>query len=340
MIVNDANRAAVWPFIPQVAALGIVASVVGRAIAPALRGAGEGLDRLISFTNLAGSFSTYLFAFGGLFVLVLELGVTFREKKLAIAYRLAAAVTSACIVALVVFAFRAPLPERASVLAALASSVIALIAGWEAALVRRTRALGITLAGMAVAALFHLSSSLMAFYSSARGILRLATTARVLAAGSVLFDAGVILTVFVWLITRKRTATTWLARAALFLGCIVAWGALRGVRENAPFWQVLANRAVDRLIPSSPGALVWPAMRTLLETCAPMLGAAALAARGQMPAITGSLALVLIARPSTDVPLSALALTLAALSAPLAARDDRGMWAVLMANSTHPQDST
>jgi hypothetical protein len=33
------------------------------------------------------------------------------------------------------------------------------------------------------------------------------------------------------------------------------------------------------------------------------------------------------------VPLSALALALAALSAPLAAHDDRGMWAVLMANS-------
>jgi hypothetical protein len=339
VIVNDANRAAVWPLVPQVAVVGVLASVVGRAIAPALRGAGEGIDRYITYTNLAGSFATYLFAFGGLFVLILELGVTFREKRLAIAYRVAAAVTSACVVALVVFAFRAPLPERASVLAALASSALALIASWEATLVRRTRALGITLAGMAVAALFHLSASLVAFYSGARGLLRLATTARVLAAASLLFDAAALLTVFLWLITRKKTATTWIARAALFLGCIVAWGALRGVRENAAFWQLLANRAVDRLIPSSPAALVWPAVRTLLETCAPMLGVAALAARGQMPAITGSLALALIARPSTDVPLSALALTLAALSAPLAARDDRGMWAVLMANSTHPQDS-
>jgi len=38
------------------------------------------------------------------------------------------------------------------------------------------------------------------------------------------------------------------------------------------------------------------------------------------------------------VPLAALALALASIATPIAARDDRGMWAVLMANShpTHP----
>jgi hypothetical protein len=71
----------------------------------------------------------------------------------------------------------------------------------------------------------------------------------------------------------------------------------------------------------------------LLETSAPCLGAAALVARSQMPTLTGALALALIARPSTDVPLAAMALVLAALSAPLAACDDRGMWAALMAES-------
>jgi hypothetical protein len=45
----------------------------------------------------------------------------------------------------------------------------------------------------------------------------------------------------------------------------------------------------------------------------------------------GALALVLLARPATDVPLAALAVTLASLSAPLAAKDDKGMWAVLLA---------
>jgi hypothetical protein len=73
--------------------------------------------------------------------------------------------------------------------------------------------------------------------------------------------------------------------------------------------------------------------RYVLETCAPLLGVAAVFTRGQMPAVIGALALALVARPATDVPLSALALTLAALTTPLAARDDRGMWAVLIANS-------
>jgi hypothetical protein len=84
-------------------------------------------------------------------------------------------------------------------------------------------------------------------------------------------------------------------------------------------------------------AYVWLPFRFVLEACAPLLAIAALTARGQMPAIAGAVALVLFARPSTDVPLSALALALAAISTPIASRDDRGMWAVLMANS-HPND--
>jgi hypothetical protein len=124
----------------------------------------------------------------------------------------------------------------------------------------------------------------------------------------------------------------------LLLGCLIAATASRsGGKESAPLWVLVAYRAVDRLLPL-PTAYVWLPYRFVLEACAPLLGIAALTARGQMPAIAGSVALVLFARPSTDVPLSALALALAAVCTPIAARDDRGMWAVLMANShpTHP----
>jgi len=333
VLVSDANRANLSPLVLQVAAVGIVASVVGRAVAPALRGAGEGIDRLITYTSLVGSFATYLFAFTGLVVLVLELAVTFREKRFAIAYRAAAAVASACVVALVVFAFRAPLPERASVLSALVSGGLALFASKEALVVRRTRALGVILAAAAIAALLHLSASLLGWYAGARAIFQLITAGRVLATLSVVFDAVALLTAFSWLTTRRQPATPWIARGALLLGFVLAWGALRGAREGAPLWQLVASRALDRLVPSPPAPLIWPMMRALLEAWAPLLGAAALLARGQMPAIAGSLALALIARPATDIPLSAMALALAALSAPLAARDDHGMWATLMANS-------
>jgi hypothetical protein len=161
--------------------------------------------------------------------------------------------------------------------------------------------------------------------------------APLLAGGSVAFNAVAQFAALFWLTTRRKPETPWIARVALLVAFIVAWGALRGAREGAPLWEVLANRAVDRLMPNEPPALlVLPQLRTVLETCGPLLATAALAARGQMPAVTGAFALALLAGPSTDVPLSALALTLAALSASLAAHDDRGMWAVLLSNSPHP----
>jgi hypothetical protein len=161
----------------------------------------------------------------------------------------------------------------------------------------------------------------------------MAVFARTLATSSVFFDTLALLVAFAWLATRPQKSTAWAARAALFVGCVIAWGAVRAAeRDGGPLWEMVAYRAIERLLPP-PSPYVWPPYRFVLETCAPLLAITAVFARGQIPAITGSIALVLVARPSTDVPLSALALTLAALSSPIAARDDRGMWAVLMASS-------
>jgi len=325
------------PFVRPVAAVGIAAFILGRALAPALRGATEGLDRIIAYADLAGGFVSYLFAFTGLSAAIIELMLTFRERRFGVAYRTAATVLGVCVIALVAPAFREPLPERLSIVAALASGMIALIASRQAIGVPRTRALGVLLVAAGAAALLHVGSSLVAWYAGDHALYRLAVFARVLATASVFFDTLALLTGFAWLATRNERSTVWSARVALFVGCVLAWGAVRsGGRETAPLWELVTYRAVDRLL-AVPPAYVWLPYRFVLETSAPLLAIAALGARGQMPAVSGCLALALVARPSTDVPLSALALTLAALSAPLAARDDRGMWAVLMANSRPPE---
>ncbi len=324
-------------FVRSIAAVAIVAFFLGRAIAPALRGAREGIDRIIAYTDFAGGFATYLFAFLGLSVTIFELIFTFRDKRFGISYRVAATVLGVCVISLVAPAFREPLPERASVVAALASGVLAVLASWEAIAVPRTRALGVLLASAGTAALLHLAASLFAWYAGLRNPQRLAVFPRVLATGSIFFDTIAILTAFMWLATRKDRATVWTTRVALFVACLVAAGAARGAgREGGPLWQLVAYRALDRLV-AVPAPFVWLPYRYALETSAPLLALVALVARRQIPGIVGSLALVLLARPTTDVPLSALALTLAALSTPLAARDDRGMWAVLMANSGQRQ---
>jgi len=333
---EEASGAAISQFVRQVAAAGAAAFLLGRALAPALRGAREGLDSIIGYADLCGSFATYLFAFAGLSAVIFEVMLTFRERRLSQFYRVAATVLGVCIISLVAPAFREPLPERASIVGALASAAIALMASREALSVPRTRALGVLLASASAAALVHLSANLLAWYAGERALYRLAIFARVLSTASVFFDTLTLLIAFAWLATRTQKSTVWAARAALFIGCVLAWGAARGGgRESSPLWELVTYRAVDRLL-LAPTPYVWLPYRFVLETCAPLLALAAVAARGQMPAIAGSIALTLLARPSTDVPLSALALTLAALSTPLAARDDRGMWAMLLSHSPRP----
>ncbi len=330
---DDANKALVPPFVRTTAIAGVFAVLLGRTLSPALRGAREGLDQIIAYADRAGAFATYLFALIGLVVIVLEIMLTSRERKLTSAYRLTATVLGICIVSLVPPAFLDPLPERLSIVAGLASGLIAIVASREAIAIPRTRALGVLLFLAGVAALMHLVASVLAWYAGENARVALATFARLVATGSVVCDTLAVLTAFAWLATRSEKATVWTARAALFVSCTLAWGVARGAsREGGPLWQLVAYRGVDRLL-ALPAAYVWTPFRYALETSAPLLALAALTARAQIPAVTGAFALVLLARPTTDVPLCALALALAALATPLAARDDRGMWAVLMANS-------
>jgi len=331
---SETARAALTPrYIQQVALLGVAAVIFGRSIAPALRGAREGLDKVIGYADLWGGLASYLFGFIGLSAVIVELMLTFREKRFSVVYRVGATVLGLTVVSLVAPAFREPLPERANMVVALASGLVAVFASYEAMAVPRTRALGVLLVTAGVAALLHLGATVLAWHAGEHALYRAAAVARMLATGSVLFDTIALLTGFAWLTTRSSTATVWGARAALFLACVLAWGAARGGPHNgSPLWQIVTYRAVERLL-AAPPPYVWTPYRYVLETCAPLLGLVAVFARGQIPAVIGALALALVARPTTDVPLSALALTLAALSTPLAARDDRGMWAVLMANS-------
>ncbi|HKQ68099.1 MAG TPA: hypothetical protein VJT73_02105 [Polyangiaceae bacterium] len=314
------------------AIVGLLAFFLGRAIAPALPGAREGLDQIIRYADVAGGFASYLFAFGGLAAAIVGLMLTLRERRLGFSYRIGAVVTGVCVVMLLGPAFREPLPERASIAAALASSVLAIMASREAIAVPRTRALGVLLAAAGGAALLHLAGGVLAWYAGEHALYRLAIFARVLATASVFFDTLALLTAFAWLMTRNRLTTVWTARIALFVAFVLAWGAARAVRDAAPLWQLVTYRALERLLPM-PDPYVWISYRYALETCSPLLALAAITARGQIPAVAAAFALALIARPTTDVPLSALALTVAALSSALTARDERGMWAVLMANA-------
>jgi hypothetical protein len=327
---DQANKTVVPSFVRAAGVVGLFAFFVGRGLAPALRGAREGLDQVIAVTDKLGSFATYLFALTGLLVMIFQTMLTLRETKLTTLYRVVSTVAGACVVSIVARAFHDPLPERESFMGALASGLMAILSCREAISVPRTRALGALLFFAGLAALFHLGASELAFNAVDSNLVRLS---RVVATGSVVFDTMALLTAFGWLATRPEKSTVWAARVALFFAFTLAWGMARGgPGMTGPLWQVVYYRAINPII-THPPAYVWAPVRYGLEASAALLALVAVTARRQIPAVAGAFTLALLARPTTDVPLSALALALAAMAAPLAAHDDRGMWAVLMANS-------
>jgi hypothetical protein len=327
--VNTSNTGSAFGLsLRHVAIAGVAAVLLGRALGPALRGAREGLDHVILYTDLLGSAASYLFAFAAMAALGIQIGRTVQDRKATPVYRSLSVALGAGVLLLTAPALRHALNERASIVLGTVSGLLALVAAREALPVGRTRAVGLVLGITGLAALLHVTGSTLAWYAGERALYRLALSARWVATAGVAFDAVAVLGALTWISTRNRVINAWATRICLLVAMVIVWGAVRGARENAPLWQVVAHRALDRLL-ATPTPYVWLPLRHLLEATAPLLGLVAIATRRQIPSVMASIALVLVARPTTDVPLSALAIALAALSVTLAAHDDKSMWATV-----------
>jgi hypothetical protein len=251
-----------------------------------------------------------------------------QQRKIGLVHRWLSVALGAFVLALAAPAFRHTLNERSSVLLGAASGLLALLAAREALPIGRTRAVGLVLGLTGLAALLHVAGTTLAWQAGDRALYRLALSARVVATAGVVFDAVAMLAALTWISTRDQRVNSWTTRICLVVAIAIVWGAWHGARDTAPLWQVVAHRALDRLL-SFPPPYVWLPLRYLLEACAPLLGLVAVATRNQIPSVMASMALILVARPTTDVPLSAIAIALAALSIPLVSHDERSMWATV-----------
>jgi hypothetical protein len=113
----------------------------------------------------------------------------------------------------------------------------------------------------------------------------------------------------------------WRGRRALLLsiaslGLVVVWGvALRGALEpGAPAWEIVIARAVTSWL-RWPSPLVPSAARLVLEA-ASTVGTVALLVTSRRTPLAALVALCLLGRGATDIPLPALLLVVAALAVP------------------------
>lgn len=298
--------------IPAAAWLGFLASLIGRFLASAWYGIGTGLDRFLDRADLAADFITFAFAILALALTSLQIVHTARDKHLALAHRTTAIVLGSLVVALVTPALPIRLPDRGLWMTALASVGVAASAAAVAVRSVSTRALGLVLAGLALSASLHLAGLGLAASPLTKTLL----LSRGLTTASMVIDGLTLAVAFLWLTTRSKR-TSWPTLVALTLASAVFWLARQGGDSTAPL-VVLAQRVVTELSWGPPSFFV-PAVRQLLELGALALAGAALFVRADARPVAASLSLLLVARPTTDVPLSATAVTLAALTAGLRA---------------------
>jgi hypothetical protein len=120
--------------------------------------------------------------------------------------------------------------------------------------------------------------------------------------------------VFGWLSERRATRALALAFASLAL--LTVWGiVLRGSQQpGASAWQIVIARAIGSWL-RAPSPLVPGPARLVLEA-ASTVGAIAALGISRRAALAPLVALCLIARGSTDIPIPALLLVVAALAVP------------------------
>ncbi len=293
----------------------LLATLVGRGIAPAIPGLAVGIAQFIALSGKVSAFLSQLVAAGGVAAAV-RLGATaLKSPRLDLGYRLIALPGAAIVVALVMAAWARPLePEmcRTMALAAIAASLAGAVASLR---VGETRASGLVLGSAGLSGLGHL----LARELVSRAAERLDSTslhwAVAVATLATLLDLVALALTLLYLGQGKRKQVAWFAAGVLVPALALGWFAARGSAPGVGIARVLAERTLAQLS-RAPAAALPIALR--FSITAAVLTAAGLcvvrpSGRGKASVV---LALSLLSLGAPDMPLPALWLVVATLLAP------------------------
>ncbi len=299
----------------------LLATVVGRGLAPAVPGLAVGIANFIVLSGRVSAFLSQLVAAGGVAAAVRLGAAALRSPRIDLGYRLVALPGSAIVVALVMAAWARPLePEmcRVMALAAIATALAGAVASLR---VTETRASGLVLASAGVSALCHWLARELVGRAAER--LDNISLHWAIAIGTVatLVDLIALALTLLYLGRGERMRVAIISACVLVPALALGFFAARGAAPGAGVLRVLAERALAQL--SRAPAAAMPSFLRFAITSA-VLGAAGVCvlmpARGKVSVV---LALALLSLGAPDMPLPALWLIVATLLAPKQAAPSR-----------------
>ncbi len=298
-----------------VLALAVLATLFGRALAPALPGSLAGIARVIRVVDLVGNLLTQLFAFAGISCALLLARIILQAAKKDLAFKLLLLPATLLVGFLVMVKMRvAQSDPNGAMTLALTSSGLALAAAPNLLKAERTRAMGLAITLGGAGGALHALGRYLAFKASLAALPTQFMLARVSETFAFALHLGVIaLTVF-WLWSRGPAFPAKLLGVA-GLAAFVAIGSARGSLHHAAVWEVLASRSLGRLL-SDPLPYL-PVVATSMITILTLALAVWLLVKPKPKLTSFVLAFCLLSGGATDVPLLALCLVLGTIVAKL-----------------------
>lgn len=304
------------PMAALVAWLLLLASVFGRALAPALPGARAGFEGWITWGDRVGSILSQATLLVGTVTIVVLLLTNLRQSGLSVLYRLVMAVFGAGTLTVVMAAHRHRIRADSVLVVALVTSLMALWSSVPATRSPRSRGAALVLLAAGLSAFTHTIARALAIYASDNALVSLFGVARGVATVGLLFDVGSLVLAVLWLWVPKPKAGAIALGVGTLLAVLLVGAAASGAAPDASLFSVLADRALTELT-QHPAPLVPHTVRAGVEVLAFALSAGVLLQLGERRLSGVVIALAILARGSSDIPLCAMSLLLAALLSPL-----------------------
>lgn len=293
------------------AVVGLLALVVGRALAPSLAGVWVGLDAVIERAEMGAAVLSQLYALGAL-ALLLGLVVTVSRSALSVGLRsLAVAVTGLVAMAVASASF-VQLPTLSGLCSALGAGALAIAVGLRAIRTPATAGPALLVALVGAGGAGRALTMGVVELGELDGVMATQSLPRAAATLAFACDALAVVVALAWIVGRRHRLERWLgALACLGGGVGAALFALHGGANSVEGGlAVLMHRAVHALL-STPAPAVPTGARSYVELQLIVLCVAALVrARGGRQVAT-AVAFALLGHGTLEAPLCAASLVIA-----------------------------
>ena len=304
-------------WLPAVAIVLWLSTVVAHVLSPALPGWRAGIERTIITTDRIGAILSQVGVVAGCLLAFGLLIETLKDSRLSIGYRVGISPFVAAVITTAMAAATRPLPILLALVLSVLTAIIALTASVPTLMSEKTRGLGMVLGLAGIASVVNASARLLALRASQEALASLFDVARTLATIAMVLELGAWLIGMAWLSAKNVRRLAVFLGIAVFVAVAVGLMAAAGKSYDAGPWTVLASRAVGELT-RHPRPFGPEMLRSVVELLELVGAATALASRSRGNVACTALGLALLARSATDIPILALGLCLAALAGPLA----------------------